>query len=146
MTVLMIGPVNGKLVPVDRNTPPLIRERSSRKRSAPIRGGGEDVSDWSGQQSTEDLVHEHQDKRQRLDHRPIAPSGRGSIVSIANPKTIPGTDGKPNPFFELMPAPEVWHRRMPNVFPFGETPFMERELSRQINEDLARGKEASPAI
>jgi hypothetical protein len=39
-----------------------------------------------------------------------------------------------------MPGPEVWHRRMPNFLPFGETPFMEREMSRQISEDLSRGK------
>jgi hypothetical protein len=47
---------------------------------------------------------------------------------------------KPNPFHETLPAPEIWHRRMPPYFPFGETPFMEREISRQIEEDLARGK------
>jgi hypothetical protein len=29
---------------------------------------------------------------------------------------------------------------MPPYFPFGETPFMEREISRQIEEDLARGR------
>jgi hypothetical protein len=48
---------------------------------------------------------------------------------------------KPNPFHETLPAPEIWHRRMPPYFPFGETPFMEREISRQIEEDLARGKQ-----
>jgi len=57
---------------------------------------------------------------------------------------------KPNPFHETLPAPEIWHRRMPPYFPFGETPFMEREISRQIEEDLARGKHhripALPAI
>ncbi|KAK4547053.1 hypothetical protein LTR36_001274 [Oleoguttula mirabilis] len=65
---------------------------------------------------------------------------RGIVRSSTNPQYIPGTE-KDNPFFETMPAPEVWHRRMPPYFPFGETPFMENALSKQINEDLARGKE-----
>ena len=47
--------------------------------------------------------------------------------------------GKRNPFHETLPAPEVWHRNMPPYFPFGETPFMEQEISRQIDEDLRRG-------
>jgi hypothetical protein len=50
------------------------------------------------------------------------------------------TIGKPNPFHETLPAPEVWHMRMPPYFPFGETPYMEREISRQIDEDLNRGE------
>jgi hypothetical protein len=70
--------------------------------------------------------------------------GRGAIHSVTNPEFIPETSTlKKNPFFETMPAPEVWHRRMPAVLPFGETPFMEREMSRQISEDLARGKHMS---
>ena len=56
------------------------------------------------------------------------------LPTIANDQVL-----KPNPFFETMPAPEVWHRRMPPYFPFGETPYMEQVLSRQINADLARG-------
>ncbi|KXS99245.1 hypothetical protein AC579_3920 [Pseudocercospora musae] len=44
-----------------------------------------------------------------------------------------------NPFFQTMPAEEIWHRRMPPYFPFGETPYMEKVMSDQINEDLARG-------
>ena len=91
--------------------------------------------------------------------------GRGAIHSATNPEFIPETSTlRKNPFFETMPAPEVWHRRMlvglkflsrscfrhllilvpvnsrPPFLPFGETPFMEREMSRQISEDLARGK------
>ena len=69
---------------------------------------------------------------------PSAP-GRGAIRSVTNPEFIDGTLKK-NPFFETMPAQEVWHRNMPRHFPFGETPFIQREMSRQINEDLARGK------
>ena len=70
--------------------------------------------------------------------------GRGAVHSVTNPEFIPDINvRRKNPFFETMPAPEVWHRRMPPFLPFGETPFMEREMSRQISEDLARG-ESSP--
>jgi hypothetical protein len=65
--------------------------------------------------------------------------GRGKIISPTNPQMIESLN-KPNPFHETLPAPEIWHRRMPPYFPFGETPFMEREISRQIEEDLARGR------
>lgn len=72
--------------------------------------------------------------------------GRGILVSSQNPKKIMiKRDGKKaveedNPFHETMPAPEVWHRRMPPVFPFGETPFMARVVSDQINADLSRSE------
>jgi hypothetical protein len=66
-------------------------------------------------------------------------SDRGIIISPTNPQMIESL-GKPNPFHETLPAPETWHRRMPPNFPFGETPYMEREISRQIDEDLNRGK------
>jgi hypothetical protein len=69
---------------------------------------------------------------------PSAPD-RGAVRSVTNPEYIPGM-GKKNPFFETMPAPEVWHRRMPAFFPFGETPFMERVMSRQISKDLSKGE------
>ena len=65
--------------------------------------------------------------------------GRDNIISPTNPQMIESLN-KPNPFHETLPAPEIWHRRMPPYFPFGETPFMEREISRQIEEDLARGE------
>ena len=72
--------------------------------------------------------------------QPSAPN-RGIIHSETNPEFIPDTSrAKKNPFFETMPGPEVWHRRMPPYFTFGETPFMERDMSRQINEDLSGGK------
>lgn len=72
--------------------------------------------------------------------QPSAPN-RGPIHSVTNPEFIPDSKAvKKNPFFETMPGPEVWHRRMHRFFPFGETPYMEREMSRQINEDLARGE------
>ena len=74
--------------------------------------------------------------------QPSAPN-RGIIRSVTNPEFIPGTSKK-NPFFETMPSPEIWHRRMPSILPFGETTFMERKMSRQISEDLARGKTCIP--
>lgn len=71
--------------------------------------------------------------------------GRGTCLSSQNPEFVEiERDGKTtsqsNPFFETMPAPEVWHRRMPPVFPFGETPYMEKVVSDQINADLSRSK------
>ncbi|GAB7326116.1 hypothetical protein MBLNU13_g10131t1 [Cladosporium sp. NU13] len=76
--------------------------------------------------------------------RPPHPNerGRDNIISPTNPPMIESLN-KPNPFHETLPAPEIWHRRMPPYFPFGETPFMEREISRQIEEDLARGLQES---
>ncbi|KAI7240012.1 hypothetical protein KC330_g1507 [Hortaea werneckii] len=68
------------------------------------------------------------------------PSGkdRGPVHSSTNPQFIPNDPkGRPNPFFETMPAAEVWHQRMPAFFPFGETPYLERVKSQQIEEDLA---------
>lgn len=50
---------------------------------------------------------------------------------------------KENPFHETMPGVEVWHRRMPPFLPFGETPYMERVMSGQINRDL-KGEWGSP--
>lgn len=47
---------------------------------------------------------------------------------------------KRNPFHETLPAPEVWHRRMAPYFTFGETPYMQRLASDQIQEDLDRSK------
>nr|POE77462.1 hypothetical protein CFP56_09109 [Quercus suber] len=66
---------------------------------------------------------------------------RGNIASVNSPSIIPGAknpDGTPraNPFHELMPAVPIWHRNMPPYFPFGETPFMEKVMSDQINRDL----------
>lgn len=75
--------------------------------------------------------------------QPSAP-GRGPIRPVTNPEYIPDANGNPtdrkNPFFETMPAPEIWHRRMPPIFPFGETKRMEEIYSDQINEDLKRSK------
>ncbi|KAK4574404.1 hypothetical protein LTR86_002166 [Recurvomyces mirabilis] len=87
--------------------------------------------------------------KKKITRRSDEEYARGDILQFNNQKYIRNIDGtgflpKKNPFHELMPAPEVWHRRMPNVFPFGETPFMEREKSRQINEDLARSHELEP--
>ncbi|GAB7349323.1 hypothetical protein MBLNU459_g8460t1 [Dothideomycetes sp. NU459] len=48
-------------------------------------------------------------------------------------------------WYEEMPRPEVWHRDMPPVFPFGETPYMEAELSEQIQSDLQQGKQPAPS-
>ncbi|KAI7553650.1 hypothetical protein KC331_g1084 [Hortaea werneckii] len=68
------------------------------------------------------------------------PSGkdRGPVHSSTNPQFIPNDPKqRPNPFFETMPGAEVWHQRMPAFFPFGETPYLERLKSQQIEEDLA---------
>lgn len=74
--------------------------------------------------------------------RPHPPHpSRGTMISPTNPPTISTLTNKPNPFHETLPAPEIWHRRMPPYFPFGETRFMEREISLQIEADLARGAE-----
>lgn len=71
--------------------------------------------------------------------------GRGTCISFQNPPEIViqrngKTTSQPNPFFETMPAPAVWHRRMAPVFPFGETPYMAKVVSDQINADLSRSK------
>jgi hypothetical protein len=64
---------------------------------------------------------------------------RGKIVSPTNPAMI--TDLKQaNRFHETLPAPEVWHRRMPPYFTFGETPYMQQLASDQIQDDLNRSK------
>jgi hypothetical protein len=64
---------------------------------------------------------------------------RGKIISPTNPATITALN-KPNPFHETLPGPEVWHRRMAPYFTFGETPYMQRLVSDQIQEDLDRSK------
>ena len=92
-------------------------------------------------------IKESSPRRRRPTSQPPRPAhpderGRGNIISPTNPQMIESLN-KPNPFHETLPAPEIWHRRMPPYFPFGETPFMEREISRQIEEDLARGKKMS---
>jgi hypothetical protein len=64
---------------------------------------------------------------------------RGKIVSPTNPAMI--TELKqPNRFHETLPAPEVWHRRMPPYFTFGETPYMQQLASDQIQDDLNRSE------
>ncbi|KAI5199411.1 hypothetical protein E4T39_06232 [Aureobasidium subglaciale] len=45
-----------------------------------------------------------------------------------------------------LPYPEVWHRKEAARFPYGETPYMERVYSDQIDADLARGKESREAL
>ena len=76
-------------------------------------------------------------------HVEASEPGRGSIVSPSNPEHIAALD-RPNPFYETLPAPEVWHRRMPPYFPFGETPYMEAVMSEQIDNDLKRGASTRP--
>jgi hypothetical protein len=64
---------------------------------------------------------------------------RGKIVSPTNPAMI--TELKQaNRFHETLPAPEVWHRRMPPYFTFGETPYMQQLASDQIQDDLNRSE------
>jgi hypothetical protein len=66
----------------------------------------------------------------------------GKIISSRNPEFYKDAKGdtKKNPFYEPLPLPEVWHRRMPAVFPFGETPYMMQVVSDQINQDLSRSE------
>ncbi|CAD0111573.1 unnamed protein product [Aureobasidium uvarum] len=45
-----------------------------------------------------------------------------------------------------LPHPEIWHRKEAARFPYGETPYMEQVMSRQITADLARGREAKDAL
>ncbi|KAK6430134.1 hypothetical protein LTR95_013717 [Oleoguttula sp. CCFEE 5521] len=73
------------------------------------------------------------------DNRGCLPHTRGKVESCTNLEFISDEKGKHNPFFETLPAPEVWHRRMPPYFPFGETPLIEAYVSKQIDEDLQRG-------
>ncbi|KAF2212261.1 hypothetical protein CERZMDRAFT_84637 [Cercospora zeae-maydis SCOH1-5] len=76
-------------------------------------------------------------------------SERGNIISSTNPPLmdiVVGQDGngndivqqRVNPFFETLPGPEVWHRKMPPYFSFGETKYMQQVISDQINRDLNR--------
>lgn len=72
-------------------------------------------------------------------------SQRGNMISSTNPGIISimvddHAQDRINPFFETLPGPEIWYRNMPPFFNFGETKFMEQQISDQINEDLARGK------
>jgi hypothetical protein len=67
------------------------------------------------------------------------------ITSRINPKKIEvGNKTIDNPFYETLPGEETWYSRMPHFPPFGETPFMEQQMSREINEDLARGNYTTP--
>ncbi|KJX98020.1 hypothetical protein TI39_contig444g00007 [Zymoseptoria brevis] len=77
-------------------------------------------------------------KRKRSPER--TPNHHGPVISVTNPRFLPGTNN-PNPFFEQMPRPEVWHRQAPRVgfFGFGDTPFSQQMVSDQIDADLARG-------
>lgn len=70
-------------------------------------------------------------------------SQRGNMISSTNPGIITimvddHAQDRINPFFETLPGPEIWYRNMPPFFNFGETKFMEQQISDQINEDLAR--------
>ncbi|EME87285.1 uncharacterized protein MYCFIDRAFT_169142 [Pseudocercospora fijiensis CIRAD86] len=80
---------------------------------------------------------------------PQSDKGRGDVVPPIQKDWVEvndlkephkGPQDRENPFFQTMPAAEIWHRRMPPYFPFGETPYMEKVMSDQINADLARSK------
>ena len=52
-----------------------------------------------------------------------------------------GASKQVNAWDEPLPRPEVWHRKEArDFFPFGETPYMEQPISREIHADLQRGK------
>lgn len=58
----------------------------------------------------------------------------GPVLSTEEVKRL-----REDPWYEEMPRPEVWHRNMPDRFPFGDTPYMEIEMSKQISKDLGEG-------
>lgn len=64
---------------------------------------------------------------------------RGNIISPTSLPTIAALN-QTNKFHETLPAPEVWHRRMPPYFTFGETPYMQKLASDQIQEDLNKSE------
>jgi len=64
---------------------------------------------------------------------------RGNIISPTNLPTVAELN-QTNRFHETLPAPEVWHRRMPPYFTFGETPYMQKLASDQIQHDLNRSE------
>lgn len=68
-------------------------------------------------------------------------NGRGLIISPTNLPKIPVLNADSR-FFETLPTPEVWHRRMAPYFTFGETPHMQKLASDQIQDDLQRSKRA----
>ena len=68
-------------------------------------------------------------------------SDRGLIISPTNLPKIPVLNADSR-FFETLPAPEVWHRRMAPYFTFGETPHMQKLASDQIQDDLQRSKQS----
>lgn len=88
---------------------------------------------------------------------PRSASSQTSIASTSLPRSVSKSPKKTqsksssiaevnldeDPFFEEMPGEEIWHRRMPMYFPFGETPFMEKYMSDQIDADLNRGTSVS---
>jgi hypothetical protein len=61
-------------------------------------------------------------------------------AKAAAPKASPKKTAAPVPKLPELPHPEVWHRKEAARFPYGETPYMEQVMSRQITADLARGK------
>lgn len=128
------GAVNSQLVPVDSNEmstpPPAKKPQSPRKHG--IKGGSKPA------------------KRPKTSSFGEDSSERGNKEALVNRPEMYGINGKApemdKPSFEPMPAPEVWLSRMPNGFPFGETLSLEKNVSSQIIEDLARSKCDDPCM
>lgn len=123
--------------PAKSNTSPAKRQRAAspaKAASAPISGRARSKSPAKGSVSQGQSASAQPYPRPYPSH----PGGRGKIISPTNPPMVEELN-KRNTFHETLPAPELWHRNMPPYFPFGETPFMEQEISRQIDEDLRRG-------
>ncbi|CAD0091258.1 unnamed protein product, partial [Aureobasidium vineae] len=69
-----------------------------------------------------------------------------TAAAKASPKKTVAAAAAAAPRRPELPHPEIWHRKEAARFPYGETPYMEQVMSRQITADLARGREAKDAL
>lgn len=74
------------------------------------------------------------------DERPRGPSSEEEETSEEE-EMSPASKEKysKNPWWEEMPRPEIWHRKMPNTYPWGDTPYWVRQKSDEIKRDLGEG-------
>ncbi|KAI4715443.1 hypothetical protein E4T48_08362 [Aureobasidium sp. EXF-10727] len=78
----------------------------------------------------------------------LNPRAEKAAAAKASPKKAVNAANAPAaaPRRPELPHPEIWHRKEAARFPYGETPYMEQVMSRQITADLARGREAKEAL